>query len=781
MKILLTNVTLASRTGTEVVTRDLALGLVRARHRVCVFSPLLGPVADEITASGVPVVNRLEDVPFRPDIIHGHHHVETTLASVHFRNVPAIFVCHDRVIWHDSPPRLNTIRRYVAVDWNCRERLVIEAGIPEERTRVILNAVDLRRFKQRRRLPKRPERALIFSNYATENPDLETLRHVCAEAGLEVLIAGKGMDAQATRPEKILGEYDLVFAKARCALEALASGCAVILHDWQGLGPMVSSEHVQELRKWNFGMRCLQKRLTADDVRREIARYDPADAARVTEFIRADASLDRAVADYVSLYQEVLAEPPGVCVSIGDATESLARKVGSLESLLRSAGEPFAMPPLPLHALANIGMRLTDGLHGMPVGAVRQVAVEVDNRSAELLASLAPYPVHLSYHWLESGTRRCHVFDGERTPLTAAVRPRSRHCQEMRVLAPREPGQYVLVLTLVQEGKAWFDQVPQPVTAECLVTVDLGDCGQPDERTLREVASWTSAQLVRDGEFENLAFLSDPKDSMLTFVEARRFVAAALACPQASCIITTPELADSLPERIALAIAADPKRCFFEIHNRLATETSFYGTDSVSIMHPTARLHPRSWVDEKNVIVGAGVAVGPNASVLGRAVLGEGAVIHAGAVIGSAGFQTSHRHGDAIELVHAGVTEIGPGCHVFANAVIARGLFRQSTRIGKGCRVGNAAFVSHNCVLGDGVFVGHGAVLNGNVHVGANAWIGPGATIMNGITIGEAAQVSLGATVIRDVEPGKRVTGSLAMGHRKMLRLMAAVGDGGDR
>jgi UDP-3-O-[3-hydroxymyristoyl] glucosamine N-acyltransferase len=279
---------------------------------------------------------------------------------------------------------------------------------------------------------------------------------------------------------------------------------------------------------------------------------------------------------------------------------------------------------------------------------------------------------------------------------------------------------------------------------------------------------------VRDGRFANLGFLSDPMDGMLTFVENRQFVAAAAACPQTSCVLTRRELIGDFPERIALAFADDPKRCFFEIHNRLAMETDFYGRDFTSIIHESARLHPRCWVDEKNVIIGAGVTVGPNASVLGRAVLGEGAVIHAGTVIGSAGFQTSHRSGNPIEMVHAGTAEVGAGCHLFANAVVARGLFRQSTRIGRRCRVGNGSFISHNCEVGDEVFVGHGAVVNGNVRVGANAWIGPGATIVHGIAIGNAAQVSIGATVVRDVEPGKRVTGSLAMEHRKMLRLMAS-------
>lgn len=113
MKVLLTNLTLSTRTGTEMATRDLALGLLRAGHDACVFSPLLGAVAREIAGAGVPVVSRLEDVPYRPDIIHGHHHVETTLALTHFRNIPAIFVCHDRLSWHDIPPRLSGIRRYV--------------------------------------------------------------------------------------------------------------------------------------------------------------------------------------------------------------------------------------------------------------------------------------------------------------------------------------------------------------------------------------------------------------------------------------------------------------------------------------------------------------------------------------------------------------------------------------------------------------------------------------------------------------------------------------------
>ncbi len=59
MRILIVNVTLASRTGTETALRDLALGLKTAGHELAVYSPELGQIADEIRSSGIPVFSQL--------------------------------------------------------------------------------------------------------------------------------------------------------------------------------------------------------------------------------------------------------------------------------------------------------------------------------------------------------------------------------------------------------------------------------------------------------------------------------------------------------------------------------------------------------------------------------------------------------------------------------------------------------------------------------------------------------------------------------------------------
>src|SRR3954468_20347940 len=113
MRVLLTNFQLDHRTGTEIVVRDLALGLRRRRHEVAVYTPHPGAIGDELIGAGVPVVNRIECVPFAPDVVHGHHHSPTVEALTRFFDVPAIWVCHDRFGYQDIAPLHAGINRYI--------------------------------------------------------------------------------------------------------------------------------------------------------------------------------------------------------------------------------------------------------------------------------------------------------------------------------------------------------------------------------------------------------------------------------------------------------------------------------------------------------------------------------------------------------------------------------------------------------------------------------------------------------------------------------------------
>lgn len=324
MRVLITNNTLASRAGSELYVRDLALALLRCGHTPLAYSTNLGEVARELLTATVPVVDDLGDIGAAPDIIHGHHHLDTMTALLHFDRTPAIYFCHGWVPWEEAPPpRSPRIFRYIAVDDTCRDRLVFQHGIPEERVLVLRNFVDLERFQPRTPLPERPAKALVFSNYLNDSNGTGVIREACRELGITLDVTGLGSGNTLAAPETVLGDYDLVFAKGRAALEALAVGTAVIVCDAAGLGGMVPVDNLAELRYLNFGIRALREPITVENITREILRYAALDAADASTRIRAEAGLDHAVDRLISIYREVIAEA-GAQIEIDRGAEARA-------------------------------------------------------------------------------------------------------------------------------------------------------------------------------------------------------------------------------------------------------------------------------------------------------------------------------------------------------------------------------------------------------------------------------------------------------------------------
>lgn len=306
-RVLFTNDTLAMRGGTVTYIRDLGAALVARGYQAMAFSTRLGEVADDLRQSGIEVTDDLAAIDTAPGIIHGHHHIETMMALLRFPGTPAIFVCHGAVPWEEKPLKFPRIVRYVGVDDACVDRLTQEQ-IPSSQILQILNFVDLARFPPRGPLPARPARAAVLSNEIAESNVLPAIREACARSGLSLDVFGEASGHVLARPGDVLREYDVVFAKARTALEAMAAGTAVVLCSYYGMGPLVTTALLPALRRLNFGLRLLTAPVTADGILAELARYDAQDAERVSATIRATASLDAATDRWAALYDEVIAE-----------------------------------------------------------------------------------------------------------------------------------------------------------------------------------------------------------------------------------------------------------------------------------------------------------------------------------------------------------------------------------------------------------------------------------------------------------------------------------------
>ncbi len=321
LTVLLTNLALSGRSGTEIQTRHIALELLRQGHRPLVYTPVLGPIATELRNASIPVVTDLNNIAQPIDIVHGHHLPTTVAAVARFPESPAIFVCHDFTAWHDSPPQLPAIRRYVAVDETVYDRLTLESGIPADKVCVLLNAVDINRFVPGALLPPKPRRALAF---AKNQGHIAAISAACAQRGIHLDVIGQAVGRVIDAPEHAIPGYDLVFTSALSAMEAMACGRAVVVCDGRGLAGMCDVPRFAAWRRLNFGLRTLRQPLTPETIGAEIDRYDAAQAAEVTTRLRAEGGLAVYVEQLTLLYEEVLKEHRRMPHSAYDLSRAIA-------------------------------------------------------------------------------------------------------------------------------------------------------------------------------------------------------------------------------------------------------------------------------------------------------------------------------------------------------------------------------------------------------------------------------------------------------------------------
>ena len=362
-RVLIATYSVRSRSGTDLYTRDLALSLLRRGWQPVVYASYLGAVAEELRLATIPLTDDIAAITVDPDVIHGQHHLETLAAMARFPGVPALFVCHDGLTWHSTPPRTPRIGAYVGVDRNCRDRMIMEHGIDEALVRVLLNAVDLQRFQRRTPLPPMPRRAVIFSNQAASNTFADAIKEACAQRGIALDVIGIGAGTATDHPEQVLPQYDLVFGKARCALEAAAVGAAVIICDSAGLAGMVTTRDLDAMRQLNFGVRLLQRPNTAETIGAEIDRYDAADAAQVTDAVRRTAGIDLLTEQFLELYDELqinhrVLSPEEELRTTADSLSRLAKHIQIAAPVESPALPPAQDPPVPVSFLRRLKRRM---------------------------------------------------------------------------------------------------------------------------------------------------------------------------------------------------------------------------------------------------------------------------------------------------------------------------------------------------------------------------------------------------------------------------------------
>lgn len=162
------------------------------------------------------------------------------------------------------------------------------------------------------------------------------------------------------------------------------------------------------------------------------------------------------------------------------------------------------------------------------------------------------------------------------------------------------------------------------------------------------------------------------------------------------------------------------------------------------------------------VTLGDNVYIGCGAKLVGHIEIGNDVVIRENTVIGADGLSTERdEDGTALTMPQFGGVIIGDRVQIGANTVIGRGAI-DNTIIGKGCKIDNCCFISHNVILGENVFVVGETLMMGSSRAGKQSYISGNVVIRNKVTIGEGAFIGMGAVVTKDVKKETTVMGNPA-------------------
>jgi hypothetical protein len=479
LRVLITIQTMEGPAGGSLYVRDFAVELFRQGHQPTVYCPRLGSVSDQLMQLGIPVMDCIDHLP-HPNIIHGNSPIETVAVMLRFPKTPTVYVCHG---W-DSPdaiaPRLPGIVRYLAVSEHARDALLCFHGVPERLVHMHQNPVDLERFIRRPPLPEKPRRAIVLSNALTEANYLRAIEEACKAAGLSMDVVGLGMGTARLDPEKILASYDIVFAKGRSALEALATGCSVILCDISGFGELITTENYELLRLRNFGIRAMHLSTEEDTVSAQIRRYDPKDAKAVTDTVRTREGLALATHDLVGHYRASIAEFQTACIDwsseqfaiakfletiaptsntffLAQHLEPLQRHIRDTETKLRQLTEMLGTQHLSDSEARCIRMDAVRMPQVIEPNGTYQAVIRVTNQSGHFLSSVGKNPINFSYHWLNHEDHSVACYDGIRSGINPPLPSEASFDYPVQFKAPATPGSYILRLALVHEGIAWLD------------------------------------------------------------------------------------------------------------------------------------------------------------------------------------------------------------------------------------------------------------------------------------------------------------------------------------
>ncbi|MCF2674270.1 UDP-3-O-(3-hydroxymyristoyl)glucosamine N-acyltransferase [Fusobacterium varium] len=280
-------------------------------------------------------------------------------------------------------------------------------------------------------------------------------------------------------------------------------------------------------------------------------------------------------------------------------------------------------------------------------------------------------------------------------------------------------------------------------------------------------------EVIRDSEFDWLGLTAEEYEGrkVLTFLNDEKYIEEVKNNKSIISIITTLKIVNKIKNlNVGILISENPKRDFFELHNKLVEE-NFYFIKEENKISSKALISPKATIGEYNIEIEENVLIEDNVTIYPNTVIKKNSIIRAGSRIGGNGFEFSRFENEILSIIPGGKVIINKNVEIQNNTCIDKGIFG-NTYIGENVKVDNLVYIAHDVKIKRNTFIVGNSWIGGRVIIGENSYLGPNCTVKNGLRLGKNSKVSMGGVVTKNVSDNETVTGNFAIPHDKFLRFL---------
>jgi len=268
MRVVLANNGFAEPGGTEVYLLTVAENFQRLGHDVSIYAREIGPFSEHARDRGVKVCGVLDELPASCDALLTQDAIVAYELADRYPGARHVFrVCSD-VFSLSVPPQLDGIVDTFLALSDRYVRLACACAVTARLLRLHV-PIDIDRLTPLGPISPHPRRAVMLGNYPDRH---ELVREVWGRQGVEVTVVGGSQ--QRYDVAAAVADADIVVAKARAALDAMACGRAVYIFDMFGGDGWVTPDRYVALEADNFAGLATDRVIDATELARDLAEYD---------------------------------------------------------------------------------------------------------------------------------------------------------------------------------------------------------------------------------------------------------------------------------------------------------------------------------------------------------------------------------------------------------------------------------------------------------------------------------------------------------------------------